>query len=39
MKIFQHAAAHEESLTLGSNADDISVKTGNLYLVFVNAAH
>jgi beta-galactosidase len=38
MKIFQHAAAHEESLTLGSNVDDISVKTGNMYVVFVNAA-
>jgi beta-galactosidase len=39
MKIFQHAAAHEESLTLGSNADDTSVKTGHMYVVFVNAAH
>jgi beta-galactosidase len=39
MKIFQRATAHEESLTLGSNVDDISVKTGNMYVVFVNAAH
>ncbi|HXC02303.1 MAG TPA: DUF4982 domain-containing protein [Opitutaceae bacterium] len=39
MKIFQHAAAHEESLTLGSNVDDISVKTGNMYIVFVNGGH
>jgi len=37
MKIFQHAAAHEESLTLGSNVDDPTVKTGNMYIVFVNA--
>ncbi len=37
MKIFQHPATHEESLTLGSNADDTSVKTGNMYIVFVNA--
>ncbi|HWZ96005.1 MAG TPA: DUF4982 domain-containing protein [Opitutaceae bacterium] len=37
MKIFQHAATHEESLTLGSNTDDTTVKTGHMYVVFVNA--
>jgi beta-galactosidase len=38
MKIFQHTAGSEESLTLGSNAEDPNVKTGNMYVVFVNAA-
>jgi len=37
MRIFQHHATHEESLTLGSNADDTSVKNGNMYVVFVKA--
>jgi beta-galactosidase len=38
MQIFRHPATHRESLTLGSNADDTRLKTGNMYLVFVNAA-
>ncbi|HTB79835.1 MAG TPA: DUF4982 domain-containing protein [Opitutaceae bacterium] len=39
LKIFQHRAAHDESLTLGSNTEDSSAKTGDMYVVFVNATH
>jgi beta-galactosidase len=39
MKIFQHHAGQEESLTLGSNTDNTSLKTGDMYVVFVNAGH
>jgi beta-galactosidase len=37
MTIFRHAAAKKESLTLGSNADGASLKSVNMYVVFVNA--
>jgi beta-galactosidase len=36
MTIFQHHAASDESLTLGSNTDDPSVKKANSYIVFVS---
>jgi beta-galactosidase len=39
LKIFQRRAVHEESLTLGSNTEDPSAKTGDMYVVFVSAAH
>ena len=35
MTIYQHHAASDESLTLGSNTDDPSVKKANSYIVFV----
>ncbi|MDB6019423.1 MAG: lacZ 4 [Pedosphaera sp.] len=38
MKVFQHRADHEESLTLGANTENISMKSCNMYLVIVNAA-
>jgi beta-galactosidase len=36
MTIFQHRAKSDESLTLGSNTDDPSVKTAMAYVVFVS---
>ena len=38
MKLFHRAAKEEGSITLGSNAEDASVKEANAYIVFVNAA-
>ncbi len=38
MKIYQHRAQSDESLTLGSNTDDPSIKKANAYIVFVNTA-
>jgi beta-galactosidase len=38
MAIFQHQVVTDESLTLGSNTDDPSVKQANAYVVFVNTA-
>jgi beta-galactosidase len=38
MTIFQRRAKADESLTLGSNTDDPSVKTANAYIVFVNGS-
>jgi beta-galactosidase len=35
MTIFQHRAASDESLTLGSNTDDPAAKKANSYIVFV----
>jgi beta-galactosidase len=37
MELFRREVARDESLTLGANTEDTSIKTGNLYLVFVNA--
>ncbi|HEY8994581.1 MAG TPA: DUF4982 domain-containing protein, partial [Lacunisphaera sp.] len=36
MDLFRRAVTKGESLTLGANTDDTSVKTGNLYVVFVS---
>jgi beta-galactosidase len=36
MTIYQHRAKTDESLTLGSNTDDPSVKTAVAYVVFVS---
>ncbi|HEX7631838.1 MAG TPA: hypothetical protein VF388_06885, partial [Lacunisphaera sp.] len=36
MDLFRREAAQDESLTLGANTEDTSIKEGNLYLVFVN---
>ncbi len=38
MKIFQHRADADESLTLGANTENANAKACNMYLVFVNAA-
>jgi beta-galactosidase len=38
MTIFQHLAATDESLTLGSNTDDPTVKKANSYIVFVSGS-
>ena len=38
MKVYQHRTQSDESLTLGSNTDDPSVKKANAYIVFVNTA-
>jgi beta-galactosidase len=38
MKIFQHRTKTEESLTLGSNAENAKLKSCNMYVVFVNTA-
>ena len=38
MTIFQRRAKSDESLTLGSNTDDPSVKTANAYIVFVHGS-
>ncbi len=38
LKIYRHRAAHDESLTLGSNTDDPTAKTGEMYVVFVSLA-
>jgi beta-galactosidase len=35
MTMFQHRAASDESLTLGSNTDDPAAKKANSYIVFV----
>ncbi len=37
MTLFRRDVANDESLTLGANTEDTSVREGNLYLVFVNA--
>jgi beta-galactosidase len=39
MTVFQHRVTHEESLTLGSNTDDPSVKTALMYIVLLKSAH
>jgi beta-galactosidase len=36
MTVYQYHATEDESLTLGANADSGVVKTGNMYVVFVN---
>jgi beta-galactosidase len=38
MALFRRDVTKGESLTLGANTEDTSIKTGNLYLVFVNAS-
>ena len=38
MRIFQHHAKADESLTLGTNTEDAALKACNMYVVFVNAA-
>lgn len=38
MRVFQHAAVGEESLTLGANAESGGVKDCNMYVVFVSPA-
>ncbi len=38
MKIFQRRVDQGESLTLGSNTEDVATKACNMYVVFVNAA-
>jgi beta-galactosidase len=38
MKLFEHRASHDESLTLGANTESSAAKACNMYLVFVNAA-
>jgi beta-galactosidase len=36
MKVFQHRAERDESLTLGANTESARVKSCNMYIVFVN---
>jgi beta-galactosidase len=38
MKIFQHRALIDESLTLGVNAENAKLKSCNMYVVFVNGS-
>ena len=38
MRIFQHRAQADESLTLSANAEDAKHKTCNMYLMFFSAA-
>jgi hypothetical protein len=38
MKLFQHKADKDESLTLGTNSDRADVPACNMYIVLVNAA-
>lgn len=37
LRIFQHRAQADESLTLGANTEDAKLKTCNMYLVFITA--
>jgi len=39
MTLFRREVMNGESLTLGANTEDTSIKEGNLYLVFANAAN
>ncbi|HEU5124738.1 MAG TPA: DUF4982 domain-containing protein [Verrucomicrobiae bacterium] len=34
--VFQHRSRHGESLTLGSNVEDSSIQSANMYVVFIN---
>src|SRR5206468_3673956 len=38
MKIFQHRANTDESLTLGTNTESAKIKSCNMYVVFVKSA-
>jgi beta-galactosidase len=38
MKIFQHRAKTDESLTLGTNAENLKMKSCNMYVVFVKSS-
>ena len=38
MKVFEHHAAKDESLTLGTNTENEKAGPCNMYLVFVNSA-
>jgi beta-galactosidase len=38
MRIFEHRADSDESLTLGVNAENAKLKSCNMYVVFVSAA-
>ncbi len=38
MKVFQHRADKDESLTLGTNTENEKAGACNMYIVFVNAA-
>jgi beta-galactosidase len=38
MRVFQHRAESDESLTLGANADEANASEANMYVVFVSAA-
>ncbi len=38
MKLFKRRLQNEESLTLGSNTDDVPIPRGNMYVVFLKGA-
>ncbi len=38
MKVFQHRAEKDESLTLGANTENEKAGACNMYVVFVSAA-
>ena len=38
MTLFRHRAAQDETLTFGSNTEDLTVKKANMYIVFVKVS-